>query len=66
MNRSAPVVRISGKGNRIVEIIHRESDPGMWIVRCRKQSFFWTTVVSSDWFNDERQALEFARGLGDG
>lgn len=64
MKRRPTVVRISGKGGRIVELIHRDSDAGMWIVRRRKKFLWMKRQVSSDWFNSESQALEFARALG--
>jgi hypothetical protein len=65
---SAPpaVVRISDEGRQVVDIIHRESDAGMWIVRRRRRFLWMKIVVSRDWFNDEEQALAFARSGGGG
>lgn len=51
---------ISSARGCFVELIHRDSDPSSWIVR-RWTKFLWfKKPISSHWFNDERQALEFA------
>jgi hypothetical protein len=55
---------ISAAADRRIVVTHRDSDPGVWIVRAaRKRLFFWTEQLSSDWFNDEDQAMAFAREL---
>ena len=63
MMRARDVVRISDEGGQVVDIIHRDSDAGMWIVRRWKKYLWMKKLISRDWFNDERQALEFARDL---
>ena len=55
------VVLISEGGGRVVDILHRKSDGGMWIVRRWKKFLWMKKLVSRDWFNDESQALAFAR-----
>lgn len=46
-----------------IEIIHRGSDPGVWIVR-RWKKFLWLKKrISSDWFIDGKQARAFANDL---
>ncbi len=47
----------------VIELIHRESDPGMWIVRRSKKILWFTLRISSDWFTDNHQALTFADKL---
>ncbi len=50
------------RGHRI-EIIHRDSDPSVWIVR-RWKKFLWLKKrISSDWFSNEKQARTFAGNL---
>ena len=49
-----------------IELIHRDADPGMWIVRRWKTSFFLNKLISSDWFNGHDQALQFADLLKEG
>ncbi len=63
MMRARDVVRISDEGGQVVDIIHRDSDAGMWIVRRWKKYLWMKKLISRDWFNDERQALAFARDL---
>jgi hypothetical protein len=46
-----------------IEVTHRDSDPGMWIVRTVRKRLFWTEHISSDWFNSEPQAMAFAQEL---
>lgn len=46
-----------------IEVTHRDSDPGMWIVRAGRKHLFWTEHISTDWFNDEPQAMAFAQEL---
>jgi hypothetical protein len=45
------------------ELIHRDSDPGSWIVRRWSRGLLFRKRISSDWFNDERQAAAFAARL---
>ncbi|HUI30609.1 MAG TPA: hypothetical protein VLX91_10360 [Candidatus Acidoferrales bacterium] len=54
---------LSNARDCFVELIHRDADPTSWIVR-RWTKFMWFKKrVSSDWFIDERQALEFANEI---
>jgi hypothetical protein len=47
----------------IIGLIHHESDPGNWVVR-RWKRFLWFKIrLSSEWFNDRKQALAFAAEL---
>lgn len=57
---------ISATPRRLVEVTHRDSDPGIWIVRAVRKGFFRNVQLSSDWFNDEGQAIAFAKGLSPG
>ncbi len=56
-------VRIWEEAGEVVDIVHSESDAGMWIVRRRKKFLWMKRLISRDWFNSEPQALEFARAL---
>lgn len=51
---------ISNTRECFIELIHRDSDAGLWIVRRWRKSFWFKKRISSDWFNDERQAIVFA------
>jgi len=51
---------ISNDRDCFIELIHRDSDSGSWIVR-RYTKFMWFKKrVSSHWFNDSEQAATFA------
>src|SRR5512143_790862 len=54
---------ISKEQDFSVELIHRDSDPSTWIVRRWRKVLWFKKRISSDWFNDERQAISFASGL---
>jgi hypothetical protein len=57
------VTVISNARDSFIELTHRDSDPGSWIVR-RWTKFMWFKKrVSSDWFNDKQQALQFANEM---
>jgi hypothetical protein len=49
--------------NCSIELIHRDNDPSTWIVKRWKKFFWFKKRVSSDWFNDEQQALAFANEI---
>ena len=51
---------VSNARDCFIELIHRDSEPATWIVRRWKKSLCFRKRISSDWFNDERQALAFA------
>jgi len=57
---------ISKEKGSFTELIHRDSDPGMWIVRHWKRSFLFKKLISSDWFNGRDQALKFADSIKEG
>jgi hypothetical protein len=46
-----------------VEVSHRDSDPGTWIVKRWKKSLWFRRQVSTDWFSDKLQALAFANEM---
>ncbi len=54
---------ISNARDCFVEIIHRDSEPAAWVVRRWKKFLWFKKRVSSDWFNDEHQALAFANEI---
>jgi hypothetical protein len=54
---------ISNARDCFIELLHRDSDPLTWIVRRWTKVLWFKKRVSSDWFNDERQALAFAHEL---
>ncbi|MGB2869449.1 MAG: hypothetical protein WBD36_13420 [Bacteroidota bacterium] len=57
------VTIISNDRNSFIELIHRHSDPGVWIVRRWKKTLFFKKRLSSDWFEDGHQAIAFAHEL---
>lgn len=61
MKSDPEIVMISDDNGEIIDIIHRKSDPGTWVVRRRKRFLWMKRLISRDWFNDEEQALMFAR-----
>jgi len=46
-----------------IELIHRDSEPALWIVRRSTKLLWFKKRVSSHWFNDKRQALAFANEI---
>jgi hypothetical protein len=57
---------ISNDRDCAIEVIHRDSDPGVWIVR-RWKKFMWFKKASRQWrdvwFTDGQQALVFANEM---
>ena len=51
---------ISDIRNCFIEVLHRDDDPSIWIVRCWKKSFWFKKRVSSDWFINMQQAFAYA------
>lgn len=51
---------LSNAGHWFVELLHHDSDPGLWIIRRWKKFLWFKTHRSSVWFNDREQALAFA------
>jgi hypothetical protein len=56
-------VVISRAADCFIELIHRESNPTVWIVRRWKKDLWIKKFISSDWFIDEHQALSFAKRM---
>jgi hypothetical protein len=54
---------ISNEADCFIELIHRASNPTVWIVRRSKKVFWFKKQISSGWFTDGRQALLFARKM---
>lgn len=56
--------RIIAESNEIlVDILHRLEDPGVWIVRHWKKILWFKRKMSFHWFNNEQQAVVFAKTL---
>jgi len=54
------IIVIADTGGCLIELTHRSSDPGSWIVR-RWRKFLWLKKrISTDWFLDKQEALAFA------
>jgi hypothetical protein len=47
----------------LIELLHHDSDPGLWIVRRWKKNLWFKKRLSSDWFNDKNQAMDFAQQM---
>ena len=54
------VIVISNVRDCFIDLTHRDSDTTIWVVQCWKKFFWFKKRISSDWFNDERQAIVFA------
>jgi len=54
---------ISTAADCFIELIHRESNPTVWIVRRWKKNLWFKKFISSDWFTDGPQALSFANRM---
>jgi hypothetical protein len=46
-----------------IVVLHRETDPCTWIVRCWEKIFWFKRRISSDWFINRYQAFAFAGEL---
>lgn len=51
---------ISNTAGCFIELIHRKSNPTVWIVRRWNKDRWFNKFISSDWFTDEQQAMSFA------
>jgi hypothetical protein len=51
---------ISNARNCFIEVLHREADPSIWIVRRSKKIFWSNKRISSDWFINRQQAFAYA------
>jgi len=54
---------VSNNPKCFVEVLHRDSDPSVWIVRQWRKGFWLRKRVSSNWFINEQQALAFAQRI---
>jgi len=54
---------ISNARNCFIELVHRRSNPTIWIVNRSKKLLWFKKRVSSHWFIDGRQALAFAEAM---
>ena len=46
-----------------IKLLHRDSDPGVWIVQRWEKTFWFKKRISSNWFIDGSQALAFAKKM---
>jgi len=46
-----------------ITLTHSYSDPSSWIVRRWTVLMWFKKLISTEWFNDEQQALAFAQTL---
>jgi len=49
----------------LVEVYHDDTDPGIWIVKHGRKIAGFRKNYPSVWFNDHRQALEYANTIVD-
>ena len=54
---------LSNERNCFIELTHSSYDPGSWIVRRWKKILWFKKRISSDWFTDKQQALDFANAM---
>jgi hypothetical protein len=54
---------ISNARDCTIEVTHRDSDPGTWVVRQFEKLIWFRKRISSDWFTDRQQALAFAEEM---
>jgi len=54
---------ISKAAECFIELIHRDSNPTVWIVRRSKKHLWFKKQISSAWFIDGEQALSFANEM---
>jgi len=60
MNES---IVISNDAGGLIKLIHRASNPTVWIVRRWKKTLWFRKQISSDWFTNGEQALAFAKEM---
>lgn len=46
-----------------ITLTHSYSDPGSWIIKRWTKLMWFRKLISSDRFNDEKQALAFAQAM---
>ena len=54
---------LSNVRNCFLTLTHSYSDPGTWIVKHWTKSMWFKKLISTDWFNDEQQALVYANKI---
>ena len=54
---------ISDARDCFIQLIHSDSDAGVWKVRRWEKIFWFKKRISSDWFIDGDQALAFAQAM---
>jgi hypothetical protein len=54
---------ISNAAGCFIQLIHKDSNPTVWIVRRSKKFLWFKKTISSDWFTSGPNALEFARKM---
>ena len=54
---------IKSASGKLVELIHRDSDPSMWIVNVYKKVIFFKKRISSKWFSDKEEALQYVKSI---
>ena len=59
--RGVSVIRNVLAGGDIIEITHLDSDPLVWVVRRRRETFFGLKDISSRLFHHEAEAEAYAR-----
>jgi hypothetical protein len=57
------VTVISNNRDSIIEVSHRSSDSGAWIVGEWRRKLWYRKRISSHWFIDKEQAFAFAHEL---
>jgi len=60
MKESTVILKVAGC---FIELIHRKSNPTVWIVRRWNEDRWFKKLISSDWFIDGQQALSFAERM---
>jgi len=46
-----------------ITLTHSYSDPSSWIVKRWTKLMWFKKLISTDWFNDEQQALAYANKI---
>ena len=54
---------ISNAAGCYIQVIHNDSNPTVWIVKRSKKFLGFKKTISSDWFTNGQNALEFAKKL---
>lgn len=54
---------VKDKSGNTIDVFNLPSDPNMWVVRKYKKIFIFKKMITSKWFNDKDQALEYVEEL---